>query len=43
LLHRAIWQAQEVFRSGVEAYPKSESMLTGWALPFSLEQSMTTL
>jgi tetratricopeptide (TPR) repeat protein len=29
LLHRAIWQAQEVFRSGVEAYPKSESMLTG--------------
>ena len=29
LLHRAIWQAQEVFRSGAEAHPKSARMLTG--------------
>ena len=29
LLHRAVWQAQEVFRKGVEAYPKSARMLTG--------------
>jgi tetratricopeptide (TPR) repeat protein len=29
LLHRAIWQAQEVFRSGAGAYPKSARMLTG--------------
>ncbi len=28
LLHRAIWQAQEVFRRGAEAYPKSGRMLT---------------
>ena len=28
LLHRAIWQAQEVFRKGADAYPKSERMLT---------------
>ena len=28
LLHRAIWQAQEVFRKGTEAYPESERMLT---------------
>ncbi len=28
LLHRAIWQAQEVFRKGTEAYPQSERMLT---------------
>ncbi len=30
LLHRAIWQAQEVFRKGAEAYPQSERMLTGF-------------
>jgi tetratricopeptide (TPR) repeat protein len=29
LLHRAVWQAQEVFRKGAEAYPKSARMLTG--------------
>jgi len=29
LLHRAVWQAQEVFRKGTEAYPKSSRMLTG--------------
>jgi len=29
LLHRAVWQAQEVFRKGTEAYPKSARMLTG--------------
>jgi tetratricopeptide (TPR) repeat protein len=29
LLHRAVWQAQEVFHQGVEAYPKSARMLTG--------------
>jgi tetratricopeptide (TPR) repeat protein len=28
LLHRAVWQAQEVFQKGVEAYPKSVRMLT---------------
>jgi tetratricopeptide (TPR) repeat protein len=28
LLHRAVWQAQEVFRQGAEAYPKSSRMLT---------------
>ncbi|WP_348267789.1 tetratricopeptide repeat protein [Edaphobacter paludis] len=28
LLHRAVWQAQEVFRKGVEAYPKSARMQT---------------
>jgi tetratricopeptide (TPR) repeat protein len=28
LLHRAIWQAQEVFKKGTEAYPKSARMLT---------------
>jgi tetratricopeptide (TPR) repeat protein len=28
LLHRAVWQAQEVFRKGTEAYPKSARMLT---------------
>ncbi|MBN9615344.1 MAG: hypothetical protein BGO25_15280 [Acidobacteriales bacterium 59-55] len=27
LLHRAVWQAQEVFRKGANAYPKSERML----------------
>ncbi len=29
LLHRAVWQAQEVFHKGAEAYPKSARMLTG--------------
>ncbi len=29
LLHRALWQAKEVFQKGVEAYPKSARMLTG--------------
>lgn len=29
LLHRAVWQAQEVFRKGAEIYPKSARMLTG--------------
>jgi tetratricopeptide (TPR) repeat protein len=29
LLHRAVWQAQEVFQKGVEAYPKSARMLAG--------------
>jgi tetratricopeptide (TPR) repeat protein len=29
LLHRAVWQAQEVFQKGAEAYPKSARMLTG--------------
>lgn len=29
LLHRAIWQAQEVFQKGAKAYPKSARMLTG--------------
>jgi tetratricopeptide (TPR) repeat protein len=28
LLHRAVWQAQEVFRRGEEAYPRSARMLT---------------
>ncbi len=28
LLHRAVWQAQEVFRKGAEAYPKSARMQT---------------
>ena len=28
LLHRAVWQAQEVFKQGAEAYPKSARMLT---------------
>jgi tetratricopeptide (TPR) repeat protein len=28
LLHRAVWQAQEVFKKGTEAYPKSVRMLT---------------
>lgn len=28
LLHRAVWQAQEVFRNAVQAYPKSERLLT---------------
>jgi tetratricopeptide (TPR) repeat protein len=28
LLHRAVWQAQEVFRRGSEAYPKSARMQT---------------
>lgn len=27
LLHRAIWQARDVFQAGVHAYPKSERML----------------
>lgn len=29
LLHRAVWQAQEVFYKGAEVYPKSARMLTG--------------
>jgi tetratricopeptide (TPR) repeat protein len=29
LLHRAVWQAQEVFHKGVEAHPKSMRLLTG--------------
>ncbi len=29
LVHRAVWQAQEVFRKGAEIYPKSARMLTG--------------
>lgn len=29
LLHRAVWQAQEVFATGVEAWPQSARMLTG--------------
>jgi tetratricopeptide (TPR) repeat protein len=28
LLHRAVWQAEEVFKKGSEAYPKSARMLT---------------
>jgi len=28
LLHRAVWQAQEVFKKGTDAYPKSVRMLT---------------
>lgn len=28
LLHRAVWQAQEVFQKGATAYPKSSRMLT---------------
>jgi tetratricopeptide (TPR) repeat protein len=28
LLHRAVWQAVEVFRDGTKAYPKSSRMLT---------------
>ena len=28
LLHRAVWQAQEVFRRGSQAHPKSSRMLT---------------
>ncbi len=31
LLHRAIWQAQEVFRRGVQAYPQSERMMSAMA------------
>jgi tetratricopeptide (TPR) repeat protein len=29
LLHRAVWQAQEVFQKGLEAYPKSARMQAG--------------
>ena len=29
LLHRAVWEAQEVFHKGAETYPKSARMLTG--------------
>lgn len=29
LLHRAVWQAEEVFHKGAAAYPKSSRMLTG--------------
>ena len=29
LLHRAVWQATQVFRSGVEAHPRSVRLLTG--------------
>ena len=31
LLHRAVWEAQEIFRKGVSAYPKSVRMQTGLA------------
>ncbi len=31
LLHRAIWQAAEVFKLGAKAHPSSARMLTGWA------------
>ncbi len=31
LLHRAIWQAAEVFKAGARMYPRSTRMLTGWA------------
>ena len=30
LLHRAVWQAEEVFRNGAKAYPKSARMLAAW-------------
>lgn len=30
LLHRAVWQAQEVFQKGAEAYPKSARMLAAF-------------
>jgi tetratricopeptide (TPR) repeat protein len=30
LLHRAIWQAAEVFKNGAKAYPNSVRMLTAW-------------
>ena len=29
LLHRAVWQAQEIFRKGAAAYPQSARMITG--------------
>jgi tetratricopeptide (TPR) repeat protein len=29
LLHRAVWQSQEIFQKGAELYPKSARMLTG--------------
>jgi tetratricopeptide (TPR) repeat protein len=29
LLHRAVWQAEEVFKQGSKAFPKSARMLTG--------------
>lgn len=29
LLHRAVWQAQEIFRRGAQLFPKSSRMLTG--------------
>ena len=31
LLHRAIWQAAEVFQSGAKLHPASERLRTGWA------------
>jgi len=34
LLHRAVWQAQEVFGKGAEAYPKSSRMLTALGTAF---------
>lgn len=34
LLHRAVWQAQEVFGKGAEAYPKSARMLTALGTAF---------
>lgn len=30
LLHRAVWQAQQVFSKGAKAYPKSARMLAAW-------------
>jgi len=34
LFHRAVWQAQEVFGRGAEAYPKSARMLTALGTAF---------
>jgi len=34
LFHRAVWQAQEVFGKGAEAYPKSARMLTALGTAF---------
>ena len=30
LLHRAVWQAAEVFKAGAKAHPRSARMRTGW-------------
>ena len=34
LLHRAVWQAQEVFQNGAKAYPQSARMLTALGAAF---------